>query len=346
MAPWDMANVVAKLIAFGASGAAPDRARDDLRLRPAGQRLPGDPPDAGDRRPGGLRRDPLGPAPRRGAGGTAPRASARWSPPGPRRGRRRLRRPVPRGPPGPRRGPLRRPQRPAARRLGGPARGLPPDPRGDLGALASRTRESAPDRSRRIPDGRARRSSRTLRPAASYTKSTIAWKEVSMRAPSRPQNGSSLVPTAAARPSRTGVPRVPRHSYSPRLASRSSTRRAGLNVSERAIDLSSGSRLPRTGKPVIRGESCPIGNRPRRSSSGVSLESPHPRRSGGDRPAGWPSRWPAAIISSHERDALTGGTYKPGTVKLHAQVDCPRRRAAVDRAIRRRRRRSSRARSS
>ena len=51
MAPWDMANVVAKLIAFGACGRAPDRARDDLRLRPAGQRLAGDPPDAGDRRP-------------------------------------------------------------------------------------------------------------------------------------------------------------------------------------------------------------------------------------------------------------------------------------------------------
>ena len=59
-------------------GGPPDRARHHLRLRPAGQRLAGDPPDARDGCPGGLRRDPFGAASRRrGRGAPRPPASAR-----------------------------------------------------------------------------------------------------------------------------------------------------------------------------------------------------------------------------------------------------------------------------
>ena len=78
MAPWDMTNVVAKLTESGASGRPLDRARHDLWLWPAGQRLPGDPPDAGDRRSGGVRRHAFGPASRaRGLAARRRRVSAR-----------------------------------------------------------------------------------------------------------------------------------------------------------------------------------------------------------------------------------------------------------------------------
>ena len=78
MAPWDMNNVVAKLTGSGAAGVAADRARNDIWLRPAGQRLPRDPPDAGHGCARCLRRDPLGPATqRRSRRDDLPPASAR-----------------------------------------------------------------------------------------------------------------------------------------------------------------------------------------------------------------------------------------------------------------------------
>ena len=69
MAPWDMANVVSKVLGAGGSGVlltergttfGYGRLVNDLR----------DSPDAGDRGAGGFRRDPLGPAPGAGPGGT------------------------------------------------------------------------------------------------------------------------------------------------------------------------------------------------------------------------------------------------------------------------------------
>ena len=70
MAPGDMANVVAKVTSDTSAGVLLTERGHDLRLRPAGQRLPGHPQDAGHRRPGRLRRHPFGPAPlgRRGGG--------------------------------------------------------------------------------------------------------------------------------------------------------------------------------------------------------------------------------------------------------------------------------------
>ena len=62
MAPWDMSNVVAKLTESGASGVLLDRARNDVRLRAAGQRLSRDSSDAGDRSTRGLRCHAFGPA--------------------------------------------------------------------------------------------------------------------------------------------------------------------------------------------------------------------------------------------------------------------------------------------
>ena len=100
MAPWDMANVVAKVDGGWRAGSPTDRARDDLRLWSAGQRLPRDPADAGHRGPGGLRRHPLGATPlgRRGGEGHGRRAG---DGPLPDQGGRRRggRRPVPGSPP-------------------------------------------------------------------------------------------------------------------------------------------------------------------------------------------------------------------------------------------------------
>ena len=126
MAPWDMGNVVTKLHRLWRLGGHPDRARNDLRLRPAGQRLAGDSADAGDRGAGGLRRDPLGAASRRRSRRNHDLGTARDDPhPGPRGGRRRLRRPLRGSAPGPGQGPLRRPELPAAGRFGAAPRGLP-----------------------------------------------------------------------------------------------------------------------------------------------------------------------------------------------------------------------------
>ena len=68
MAPWDMSNVVAKLTRVRRFGSPLDRAWDDVWLWAAGQRFPGDPSDAGDRRSGRLRRHAFGAASKRGGG--------------------------------------------------------------------------------------------------------------------------------------------------------------------------------------------------------------------------------------------------------------------------------------
>ena len=62
MAPWDMGNVVTKLLAFGSFRCDLDRTGHDFRVWPPGQRLPGHSPDARNRGARGLRRHSLGAA--------------------------------------------------------------------------------------------------------------------------------------------------------------------------------------------------------------------------------------------------------------------------------------------
>ncbi len=149
MAPWEMNQVVIKLTQGGCRRGAADRARYDVRLRPAGQRLPGHSADAVNRRAGGLRRNAFGPTARwRARRHGLLRPARDDSHPGPRGRRRRLRRPVSRSSPGPGPSPVRRPELLAAGRLADSARDLSPDSGGRYGVRSTgrgtRNRQASP----------------------------------------------------------------------------------------------------------------------------------------------------------------------------------------------------------
>ena len=119
LAPWDMANVVAKITGAGNPQCAGDRARRVLRLQHAGLRhARAADPGAHHRRAGDLRRHPFGAAARRQ--GRLVRRRARVRPgAGARRGGGRRRRRLHRDPSRSRSRAVRRPQHGAAARVRG-----------------------------------------------------------------------------------------------------------------------------------------------------------------------------------------------------------------------------------